>query len=241
MLPRKLVVFDVDGTLLLPGEVDDVCFVRSLREIINVSDINMDWGSYDCPTDSGIILEIALKLSKPDIPKLLLLVRKRYYQLLSEEVSARRYTQSTTPGAIRLLRMLVKHPIWCPAIATGGWLEPITLKLALSGINIRGIPLASSDDSCDRVDIIKCSVNRAARKQGVNYFQEIVYVGDANWDQIAAERLGVCFIRAMSDGNVNGLNAVELFREPAEFICLLDQLSSQFYQDLTIMRPTCLR
>ena len=51
----KLVVFDIDGTLTRTSDVDDVCFIPTLREYFGRSDFDTDWSAYPHVSDSGIL------------------------------------------------------------------------------------------------------------------------------------------------------------------------------------------
>ena len=76
------------------------------------------------------------------------------------------------------------------SIATGGWFESASLKLISAGIQFEGIPLASSDDSFDRTEIM----NIAAVRAGVSKPCSCVYFGDGEWDRIASQKLGYRFV-----------------------------------------------
>ena len=63
------------------------------------------------------------------------------------------------------------------------------MKLQHAGFNLKNTVLTSSDDSDKRVEIMeKCLFALG------NSFQRVVYIGDAQWDIEATEKLGWHFI-----------------------------------------------
>ena len=93
------------------------------------------------------------------------------------------------PGAPAFIEYLKADKNVTVSIATGGWKDSALLKLLSAGIDIGSIPMASGDDDISRVGIMRCALNRA----GVTP-DESVYFGDAIWDKMACEALGVRFV-----------------------------------------------
>ena len=52
--PQTLVMFDIDGTLLDSGAIDDRCYIETAKAQFSTSNINNDWQSYPHVTNSGI-------------------------------------------------------------------------------------------------------------------------------------------------------------------------------------------
>lgn len=57
----NLVVFDVDGTLILSTGVDDECFSRAFGAVWKIADISTQWADYEHVTDPGIAAELFQK------------------------------------------------------------------------------------------------------------------------------------------------------------------------------------
>ena len=54
----KLVMFDVDGTLVKTNKIDAKCFLSALSKEFGITGVNANWADYSHPTDSGILAEI---------------------------------------------------------------------------------------------------------------------------------------------------------------------------------------
>ena len=54
----KLVIFDVDGTLVKTNKVDGECYVQALADEFGITNINNNWTDYPHATDSGLFPEI---------------------------------------------------------------------------------------------------------------------------------------------------------------------------------------
>jgi hypothetical protein len=63
------------------------------------------------------------------------------------------------------------------------------LKLQTSGFDLAELPMASSDDSYDRTQIMRIALSRLG-----NRFESVTYYGDGPWDKAACETLGWRFV-----------------------------------------------
>ena len=87
----------------------------------------------------------------------------------------------------------------------------------------------TEDYTAAREDIIECSIDRAKEHYGRNTFESVVYVGDAEWDLIAARKLEIGFVGVAEKGfSDNGIAVVADFAKPVEFIRLLDSVASSY-------------
>jgi len=76
------------------------------------------------------------------------------------------------------------------SIATGGWHETALMKLEAADIDVRDIPIASSNNHYARTEIMKI-----AKEKAVGHTEVIcTYFGDGEWDKLACEELGFNFV-----------------------------------------------
>jgi phosphoglycolate phosphatase-like HAD superfamily hydrolase len=183
----KLVVFDIDGTLTRTDEVDEVCYVRAFEEELGWTGISTDWAGYPSCTDEAIALEVfARHGGRVPLDGEVDRVRRRFFSLL-----------------------LRSDPGFRVALATGAWEASARLKLRTAGLEIDGLPLATSNDHPSREEIVRRAIARAEAGNGP--FESIVSVGDGIWDLRTARALGIGFV-----GIGSGERAERLRREGAE-------------------------
>jgi phosphoglycolate phosphatase-like HAD superfamily hydrolase len=201
----RLIVFDVDGTLARTTRVDALCYIRTVAEQLAV-EVDTNWSAYRHVTDAGILSEILKRNRIAETPARVAAVHERFLNLLSAALQADPGFCREVPGASALLQHLRELPGVCIAIATGSWAESARLKLAHASIGIEHLPLASSDDSPSREEILRLACKRAAVLSGTP-FDSMTYLGDAPWDVSAARALGCGFIGIACDGDAGQLRA----------------------------------
>lgn len=182
------IMFDVDGTLVKSYEFDEKCFVAAVLEVLG-HDIDSNWARYEHVTDAGILNE---HLEKQGITsgheEIHNAIKRSFIVKIQEYLSKNPATEVS--GASALIKQLKEHQSVCISIATGGWQETAMLKLKSAGIDISGIPIASSNDHYSRTEIMKI----ARVKANVYSEHPITYFGDAAWDQKASSELGYNFV-----------------------------------------------
>lgn len=210
----SLVIFDVDGTLTQTNGVDAQCFVRAVAEEFGITGINTDWSAYNRSTDSGILDQLLHeRFGRFSQPKDRTRVKTRFVGLIRQALAANPSCCLPIPGAASALASLREGREWRVAVATGGWEESGRLKLKSAGLDLDGVPLASSDDSMARERIIQTAVQRAAQTYSAQAFEKVVYVGDGVWDVRAARALNISFVGVAREGS-----EARLKQEGAAFI-----------------------
>ena len=180
-------IFDIDGTLVESFGFDDACYISAIREVLGEVHIHDDWSKYINVTDTGSLRQI-MEGNKIQEKGQINEVRTKFGELI------RQYLQNggecrPKAGAIHLIDTLLATEGYTVGFATGGWRHTATMKLRHVGFNLRNTVLTSSDDSDKRVEIMeKCLFALG------NNFQHTVYIGDAEWDIEATEKLGWHFI-----------------------------------------------
>jgi phosphoglycolate phosphatase-like HAD superfamily hydrolase len=187
----KLVVFDLDGTLLDTNAIDSQCFIQAWLEAgIDCSDA--DWSSFEHVTDTGIALELLAGANVSNCDETVERVRQRFVKLLEEAAVTTPSAFSPIKGAPEMLQRLAEAG-WAAVIATGAWAASAAPKIRAA--SLPPLPLVSSDDHPTRQGIVE----RALALRGES-FSRIVLVGDAPWDVDVARKLQLPFVGIARSG-----------------------------------------
>ena len=186
-----VIVFDVDGTLIGGEEQDWPSFDAALQSELGFSPGQDFWAGLDDVTARNIVMRSAeaVGIQVPEDGSLEEKVKRGYLNNLRKAAPFKRSVFLPKPGAVEVLQLLKQTPIFDVAIATGDFKETSQFKLGSAGIDIKGIPFASSSDERFRKDIIAEAVKRAG-----GMIEEAVYIGDGPWDLKACEQLDIPFI-----------------------------------------------
>ena len=143
---KRLVVFDLDGTLTLTGDFDGEIFVQALKEALGIENVNADWTTYRSVTDAGVTAEI---IERNGLEKTVQLVQDHFLAFLRSRLAETPCRE--VPGAARMLSVLREHPDFEYSVATGSWRESALLKMDSAGLVVEA--LATCDDSPQREEI----------------------------------------------------------------------------------------
>ena len=183
-----MIVFDVDGTLLGGEQHDWKSFDDAFEEaagfpfppdfFTNISEV----------TAEAIVRQALVDVPQADKTRIIDETRRGYLARNQAAHEATGEAFARTHGVDELWKELRdrKMPF---AIATGDWHETISYKLSAAGIDVQGVPMATSSDCYARADIIRTAVERAGGELSAS-----VYVGDGVWDLRATQLLGIPFI-----------------------------------------------
>ncbi|MFY9550603.1 MAG: HAD family hydrolase [Thermoanaerobaculia bacterium] len=192
---HRLVLFDIDGTLLSAGKVARDSILRALEAAYGwkATDQHQDRARYDFSgkTDPQIVRELVME----DVG------RERFEERLPEAL--RLYLEELErllvpgsvvpkPGISELLARLAEQPNVTLGLLTGN-LEPgARLKLAPPGYNPYFAFGAFGSDSHDRYDLPAIAVERALAHTGRCFEgKAVVIVGDSVHDVACGRSLGV--------------------------------------------------
>ena len=181
------VIFDIDGTLVESFHFDGIIYASAVKDVLGEVIIKDNWKHYKNVTDTGILRQIMDEnkiCEEGQIGK----VRKKFGEMVRRHLE---YGGECRPkkGAIGLIDKLLSDLRYEVGFATGGWRHTAEMKLQQAGFDLKNAVLFSSDNSDERVEIMKkCLLALGSR------FNRLVYIGDAEWDLQAAETLGWHFI-----------------------------------------------
>lgn len=183
----KSIILDIDGTLVDSMGVDPTLYFSSVERVLGPVCLR-DLNDYDHVTDSGILGQILDENGFSDRGEIIASIKTVFMEGLNshiEDIGSFPVVQ----GAVQFVERIRRSTDMRIAIATGCWRESALLKLQTSGFNIEGIPLATSDESPSRVEIMRSALQMAAGDGGA-----VTYFGDAEWDQRACYDLGWNFV-----------------------------------------------
>lgn len=189
----KLVLFDIDGTLLNTGTFG----VKSLqnavknltgktpeydvKELIGVSDKKNFTYMYYCAA------------GKTPTAKQLDAVKEEYIRLLPSELAALKKSKKykAASGVEKFIKELQKYKDVKLALATGNIEEASKIKLAPAGLDKYFITGGFGWDGIKRPDLLKAAVKRASKVFKHKFTPEEVFViGDTHLDIVAAKANG---------------------------------------------------
>ena len=203
---KRLILFDIDGTLCNTVAIDDLCMQRALTEVFAFPVDSIAPFCGDNGTDTGVTREAfrllqRKKATSGDIER----VRLSFLRHLE---SAQRTSPDAflpIPGAEEAFRSIVAHQNWKAGLASGAWWQSAELKLRGMGIDPELFPGAFAEDSHSREVIISTAIERASHRYHTLSWDKIVYVGDGLWDLRAARRLRIGFVGIARNERRNAL------------------------------------
>jgi len=193
MTTRGVVIFDIDGTLTRTNGVDEECYAQAVHDVLGVSGISTDWGSYRYSTDNGILHEIIeTQCKRAPTGRDFRTVRSRFIELVSIRSRNDNVGWEEVAGAREILLELPSLG-WTIAVATGGWGPSALRKLECANISIPIGAFACADHAFARLDIIRWALRRVVGGTKSSTIP-VVYVGDGVWDLHAARAGGYGFV-----------------------------------------------
>ncbi len=189
----KLVLFDIDGTVLLSDGAGKRAVHRALAEVYGSSGPSDH--RFDGKTDPQIVRELLRSDGHADdhidghMPRAL----SRYIEVLAEELGNPGHKPRALPGVVRLLDALAARPDVIIGLLTGNVVDGARAKLAAVGIDPDRFEVgAYGSDHETRAELPSIARRRvqAARGQPIDG-EDIVIIGDTPSDVQCGQSLGV--------------------------------------------------
>ena len=199
---RRLVLFDIDGTLLDARGAG----ARALREaLVEVFGETGPTGTYSMAgrTDPQIVRELmgAVGVSVEDVEPRLPAVWDTYLRNLRREIG--RSPIQSLPGAPALLdRVEAGGAPTVLGLLTGNLAEGAAIKMEAAGLGFGRFRVgAYGSDHWARPELPAVAMRRARALTGVDYEgKEVVIIGDTPFDVACGEHLGVRTIAVATGG-----------------------------------------
>lgn len=188
----RLLLFDVDGTLVRCGTQVRPILADALREVYGVARLEVDGYDFSGKTDQQIALELlALAgLDRRRAARGLDRLRDAYLKRLEARLD--RELMELLPGVEELLGALAPRPDVSLGLLTGNWREGARIKLARFGLDRYFAFGAYGDDAVERSELLPVALDRAFRATGRRFAPaDALIVGDSERDVACGRAHGV--------------------------------------------------
>ena len=188
----KLVLFDIDGTILLTAGAGKRAIHRALLDVYGAT--GPDDHRFDGKTDPQIVRELMRIVGHEDdhIDSRMSGLFERYVGYLHEELTAKPEGVRVMPGIHELLDALAERDDIVLGLLTGNLVEGARAKLAAAGIDPdRFVVGAFGSDHETRAELPAVALARARRELGLDIEgRDVVVIGDTPADLICGRGIG---------------------------------------------------
>jgi phosphoglycolate phosphatase-like HAD superfamily hydrolase len=223
-----LILFDIDGTLVLTGRAGMRAMNRAVADLVR-SDNPMDGVQFAGRTDWSILDDILRKHGHSMDVSLLERLRDRYIEFLAEEIhAAGTGVKDVMPGIRPLLDTLSEREnVWL-GLLTGNFIEGARIKLEYFDL-CKYFPCgAFGGDAHSRYDLVPIATQRARECGGPDVTPaNILVVGDTPNDVECALVAGATPVAVATGGY-----SVDQLREHGATITFEDLSNTQAFLDL---------
>ncbi len=190
----RLILFDIDGTLLRCGTQVGEIFRDALQDVYGTTG-HLPGYSFAGRTDPGIVLDLvgSSGLDQETIVRRLPTMRELYLERLREKLDPAR--MRLLPGVVELLERLRGREDLTLGLLTGNWQGGAAIKLSPFDL-ARFFPFgAFGDDGFDRRELLPVALDRARAATGLDFrSEETLIVGDSVLDVACGRAHGVAVL-----------------------------------------------
>lgn len=212
---KRLVLFDIDGTLITGGGVWRDAFEDSVADLLPGAKIPRI--AFGGRTDPWICRELLRATGVPEgeFDSWSERILRGYLERARALLETRRQEVRILPGVEDVLRSLSDCPEVCLGLLTGNIREGARLKLQCVGLS-RYFPFGVyGDDHWDRYQLPAIAVDRARGELGATYGgKQVVIIGDTIHDVNCGKSIGA---RSIAVGTGHRVTAEELLAENPDF------------------------
>jgi phosphoglycolate phosphatase len=196
-----LILFDIDGTLLLSGRAGLRAMTRAFHDTFGIRDA-FKGESFGGRTDSYLVSKALQLAGLPDTPEQHHRFRDNYLPLLAEEIQhPGEGHKGLMPGARELLEALESFDHLHLALLTGNYREAAEIKLQHFELWDFFEWGAFSDDHHDRNELVPIAKSRAETYDiPVAAIDRVIVIGDTPHDIECARLAGAASIAVATGG-----------------------------------------
>ncbi|MEW6055310.1 MAG: HAD family hydrolase [Bdellovibrionota bacterium] len=203
MSPKRLVLFDIDGTILWGGPLWKECFLGALAH--HFPEMQFPSVSFGGKTDVQICREmLALAgFSEAEIEEWMRRIIDLYVERACMAAATRAHEVRVLPGVREVLDELHDHPEILLGLLTGNVRKGAKAKLSCVGLDHLFKVGVYGDDHWDRYKLPEIAVNRVRSDFGHEFSgKQIVIIGDTVHDVNCGKSIGVRSIAVGTGRNV---------------------------------------
>jgi phosphoglycolate phosphatase-like HAD superfamily hydrolase len=207
-MANRLVLFDIDGTLIHGGPVWRESFQKAFLSVYPGREIK--WTTANGKTDGQIATEMIEATGGPteDLLTEVRLVIDRYLEVAQAESVVRAKEVQVLPGVHEVLDECAQRDQIYLGLLTGNIRAGAVLKLQCAGLNERFDFGVYCDHHFDRYQLPAIAVELAYQKWETRFTgQEVVIIGDTVHDVLCGKSIGA---RSIAVGTGRGVNRDEL-------------------------------
>jgi len=187
-LPRKLLLWDIDGTILHTGKAGETALGRAMEKLYGVNR-GLQGLEIAGRTDKWIVEQLLGREGKGNGAEEIARFLDVYVELLAEELPLR--NGGLHPGVLGILEAAHLRPELVQALLTGNIEKGARLKLTRYGVNHFFEFGAFADDSSIRNELGPHAKRRAMEHHGEEFPSERIFViGDTPHDVACARAIG---------------------------------------------------
>ena len=179
-MPKKLLLFDIDGTLILTGGVAVGLMTESISE---VAGLPIRWSMVDFigNTDQNIIQILLHRngIGESDVPEMSSIILQKYLKHLKVELAKDGVIQ-ILPGVLKLLQSVKADTRFSLGLLTGNMLAAAQIKLSQKQL-FDYFPIgAFGDDALKREQLPPFAIQRAEKYYGQFFVRKDIWlIGDS--------------------------------------------------------------
>lgn len=213
--PKRLVLFDIDGTILWGGPLWKESFLGAMAHYF--PNLNFPAVSFGGKTDIQIAREMmaGLGFNEAQIEESMHRVVDLYIQRATEAAQTRAHEVRVLPGVREILDELHKHPDVLLGLLTGNVRPGAHAKLSCAGLQHYFKVGVYGDDHWDRYRLPELAVKRVHEEHGLKFAgKQIVIIGDTVHDVNCGKSIGV---RSIAVGTGRNIPTEELLAQNPDF------------------------
>jgi len=227
---KRLILFDIDGTLLSTNGAARRAFHRAMLEVYGTAG-PIETHVFNGKTDPQIARELlaAAGFSNGDVDAGLPRLFECYLQAMRQELRQPTHRTSVYAGVRELLNALHDGEQVLLGLLTGNIAEGAALKLGSAQLDHYFAVGAFGSDSEHRHQLPSIAVQRAHQRTGVRFNgKDVVIIGDTPNDVQCGQRLGVLAVGVCTGGytreDLLGAGADIVFDDLSDTARVLDSL-----------------